>query len=182
MSNVAELSRSWNTARLQLRPFRLTDADGVLAYARDEEWAKFLPVPQPYTAGDAEWFVARQLLADHQTAPRWALEHEGELCGSVELSLDHAQGVASLHYALARTRWGKGLMTEAVRSVIGRVFAELPHVMRIDAWADVRNVGSCRVMEKCGLVREGIHRSCRVVHGARVDDAHHALLRSDWVA
>ncbi len=40
------------TARLQLRPFRLQDVDDVLIYATDPEWARYLPVPQPYTPAE----------------------------------------------------------------------------------------------------------------------------------
>ena len=35
------------TDRLLLRPFRLEDVDDVFEYARDPEWTRFLPVPQP---------------------------------------------------------------------------------------------------------------------------------------
>jgi RimJ/RimL family protein N-acetyltransferase len=36
------------TERLRLRPFSLQDVDDVLSYASDPEWARYLPVPQPY--------------------------------------------------------------------------------------------------------------------------------------
>ena len=36
---------------------RLADAEDVLAYASDEEWARYLPVPHPYRLRDAEEFV-----------------------------------------------------------------------------------------------------------------------------
>src|SRR5690606_35797532 len=130
----------------------------VLAYATDETWGRFIPVPAPYTRQDAESFIARQVLADHEIAPRWALEHERAVVGSVELLLEHAAGVASLHYGIARWLWGQGLTTEAVRSVVARVFSDLPHIVRIASWADLRNEGSWRVMEKAGLKREGVFR------------------------
>lgn len=174
------LPRSWTTQRLRLRPFVLFDVGDVLAYATDAEWGRFIPVPRPYTPQDAELFVARQVLADHDTEPRWALEHDGGVVGSVELGLEHDAGVASIHYALARPLWGRGLMTEAVRSTIDQVFAGLPHILRIASNADTRNQRSWRVMEKTGMQREGVFRSCRVFHGERVDLVHYALLREDW--
>lgn len=182
MNEAQALPHRWATDRLTLRPFRLEDVSDVLAYAGDETWGRFLPVPAPYTRDDAERFMALQLLADHTVSPRWALEHQGTVVGSVEAKFEHAEGVASLHYALSRQLWGQGLMSEAARSVVDRIFGDLPHVMRIESWADVRNVGSWRVMEKCGLTREGILRSRRVVHGERVDDALYAILREQWPA
>ena len=36
------------TERLLLRPFKLEDVDDVYAYAKDPEWAEYLPgIPQP---------------------------------------------------------------------------------------------------------------------------------------
>jgi ribosomal-protein-alanine N-acetyltransferase len=181
MPPTAMLPATWATPRLTLRPFVLADVEDVFGYAVDETWGQYLPVPKPYERRDAQMFVAMQVLADHATAPRWALQHGGHVVGSVELGLDHEAGVASLHYALARAQWGQGLMTEAVRSVVARVWSDLPHVMRIASWADIRNIASWRVMEKCGLQREGIARSCRVIRGERIDDVRYALLRSDVV-
>ena len=180
MTERAQLPRSWSTRRLKLRLFRLADVDDVLAYATDEEWARFLPVPMPYKREHAESFIASQILADHSSAPRWALEQSDVIVGSVELALDHEVGVASLHYSIARPLWGQGLMTEAVHSVLDRAFLDLPHIMRVSAWADTRNEASWRVMEKVGLSREGVFRSCRVVHDERVDDVRYALVRPDW--
>jgi RimJ/RimL family protein N-acetyltransferase len=73
-------------------------------------------------------------------------------------------------------------MTEAVRSVIDRAFTDLPHIMRIASWADIRNEASWRVMQKVGLTREGVFRSCRVLRGERIDDVRYAILREQWVA
>ena len=52
------------TPRLRLRGFRLQDLDDVLSYASDPEWARYLPVPQPYTRAEAERFLAGQVLLD----------------------------------------------------------------------------------------------------------------------
>lgn len=50
------------TERLLLRPFPLEDANDIAQYATDPEWAKYIPVPQPYTRRDAEKFVAGRVL------------------------------------------------------------------------------------------------------------------------
>ena len=61
------LSELIKTDRLILRVFSLVDVEDVLLYASDPEWARFLPVPQPYTRADAEKFVAGQVLQDRKT-------------------------------------------------------------------------------------------------------------------
>ena len=61
----------------------------VLAYASDPEWSRFLPVPSPYTVGDAEEFVARQILKNWDEAPRFAIEFNGVVVGSVKLTIEN---------------------------------------------------------------------------------------------
>jgi ribosomal-protein-alanine N-acetyltransferase len=58
---------------------------------------------------------------------------------------------------LARPWWGQGLMTEALTEVVGWALSQ-PSIFRISAVCDVENVASARVMEKCGLFREGVLR------------------------
>ena len=55
--------RRMTTPRLVLRPFGPSDVDDVFEYAKDPEWAKYLPeVPQPYTKRDAEEFIADRMV------------------------------------------------------------------------------------------------------------------------
>ena len=60
-------------------------------------------------------------------------------------------------YALARAFSGQGLMTEALAAVVEWALAQ-PGVWRIGDVCDVDNIASARVMEKAGLVREGVLR------------------------
>ena len=164
--------------RLLLRPFRFDDVDDVFAYATDPEWGRHLPVPVPYTRPDAEEFVARCILADPENRLEWAVVHEGTVSGGVTL-ITQLPGTAELGYSIARPLWGQGLTTEGAQAVIAYGFEELG-LTRIQAYADIRNAGSWRVMEKLGMQREGLLRSNRVVHGERTDDVIYALLREEW--
>lgn len=53
---------------------------------------------------------------------------------------------------------------------------------RVHARADANNVGSQRVMEKVGMVREGVLRANRVERGETVDEAVFSVLRPEWKA
>jgi RimJ/RimL family protein N-acetyltransferase len=101
------------TARLRLRPFRLRDVDDVLVYATDPEWARYLPVPQPYTQADAEKFIAGQVLLDREVHPAWAIEHAGAVIGGINLRLHFDHHVSEMGYSIARSSWGRGLTTES---------------------------------------------------------------------
>ncbi len=62
-----------------------------------------------------------------------------------------------LGYVLARSNWGKGYMTEAVKGLVHWAFQQ-PAIFRVWAVCDVDNLASARVMEKAGMKREGTLR------------------------
>lgn len=79
------LPKRIETARLVLRPFELGDVDDVFAHSQDAEWARYFPVPQPYTRADAEEYVAQRILNDWTVHPAWAVEFEGHVIGGLGL-------------------------------------------------------------------------------------------------
>lgn len=83
-------------------------------------------------------------------------------------------------YSLARSHWGKGPTTEAGQAVIDTAFETWPALNRIEAFADVRNAASLRVMEKVGMQREATLRQNRINRGEATDSAICGLLRADW--
>jgi RimJ/RimL family protein N-acetyltransferase len=61
-------------------------------------------------------------------------------------------------YVLARRWWRQGLMTEVLTEIAAWALRQ-PSMFRIGAVCDVENIGSARVLEKAGFVREGVlHR------------------------
>ena len=179
---MPRLPATIETERLLLRPRRFEDVDDVLAYAVEEEWSRYMPIPYPYHRADAEAFLARATLLDPETNNAWAIEHDRHVIGGVDFMLEAPTRSASLGYALARTEWNKGFMTEAVGTVVDLAFRSLPDLNRIWAWADARNGASLRVMEKLGMAREGCLRQHRVIRGEFVDAVYCGILRADWAA
>lgn len=169
------------TERLLLRPFSPEDVDDVYAYARDPEWGRalLLPVPEPYTRQNAEEFVSRTLRASWSTDPHFAIVLETTVIGGINLTVDKTHEIAGLGYAIARPHWGKGLAPEAATAVFDWAFAH-HGLAKIYARAALRNRRSTRVMEKLGMVREGVLRSHRLGRGERVDEVHYGVLRDEW--
>ncbi len=169
------------TARLVLRPFELTDVDDVYAYARDPEWARFLPLPSPYEYKHAVEYVARSVLTSWSTAPVFAICLDGEVAGAIDIGIDTRNSTAEFGYSIARKHWGKGLVAEAVAKGMSWAF-EAFDLARISAEADVANVQSWRVMEKLGMTREGVLRSERPSDAdpdSRQDVAVYSILRKE---
>ena len=172
------------TERLVLRPFRLEDVDDVYAYLKDPEWDRyhyFLPVSQPYTRRNAEEFMARQVLVAWSTDPHFAIVLNSAVVGSISLIINGTDDTGGLAYGLARVHWGKGLMPEAAQAVIDWGLTEYG-LAKIYARADLRNRRSTRVMEKLGMIREGVLRSHRKGRGGRADEVYYGLLREEWEA
>ncbi len=167
------------TKRMVLRPFEFKDVNDVFDYASDTEWSRFLPVANPYTMKDAEAFVSRQILKNWDERPRFAIELQGVVVGSVKLTVEAAHSIASLRYSIARQCWNRGLMTEALSAIVSWGFDEFG-LEKICARMDVENVGSWRVMEKIGMNREGTLRSHGVNRGVRYDYHCYGILRHDW--
>ncbi|MDE3001585.1 MAG: GNAT family protein [Gemmatimonadota bacterium] len=171
------------TDRLRLRPFSLEDVEDVLSYASDPEWARHLgPVPQPYTRADAEGFLANQLSQDRTIRASWAIEYARSAVGGVNIGFDLENRVGTIGYSIARVLWGRGLVTEAAGAVIDASFAADPDLNRIQATTHEQNAGSLRVMEKLGMVREGLLRQDQYLRGKFRNTVWCGLLRCEWEA
>ena len=147
------------TERLVLRVPIPADAQSIFdAYTQDPEVTRLLTFRPHQSIADAERIIANSIAAWKQ-GQRFpyiiTLKDSGQVIGMLRLSIDRFK--ADLGYVLARSFWGKGLMTEVVSSVIAWAF-EQPGIFRVSAVCDVANVASARVMEKAGMKCEGILR------------------------
>lgn len=169
------------TQRLLLRPFVLGDADDVLRYATSAEWAPYLgnATPQPYSARDAEEFVARSVLASWDTRPTFAIVLDGAAIGAIILAIEAEHNRAEIGYSISSEHWGKGLAPEAGLAVMGWAF-QVYGLDKIYARCDARNERSWRVMEKLGMAREGQLRSHEEWRQERRDILCYGILRKEW--
>ena len=169
------------TERLVLRPFALTDVDDVFAYAQDPDWSRYLrALPRPYQREDAERFVATQLLLDRSVHVAWAVTLAGTAIGGINLRFRLEHGLAELGYSIAKAHWNRGFCSEAARAVVDAAFSSRDGLNRIHARADAGNAASQRVMEKVGMVKEGVLRQSRIERGEVLDEAWYAILRREW--
>ncbi|WLD94550.1 GNAT family N-acetyltransferase [Alkalihalobacillus sp. AL-G] len=87
------------------------------------------------------------------------------------IGLIHLSGVvrgplqsAWLGYYLDKNHNGKGYMTEAVKLIVSYAFEQL-NLHRIEAGVMPHNVGSIKVLEKAGFLKEGIARKNVKING-----------------
>lgn len=71
-------------------------------------------------------------------------------------------------------------MSEAVREVI-RFGFETMGLNRIQSAAKPENIGSWRVLEKCGMTFEGLQRECQKAKGIFHDLKFYSILKSEYM-
>lgn len=139
------------TERLILRRFTLEDAEKMYEnWAGDPEVTKFLTWP---THESAE--ISRQILKewvaayDNPEVYQWCIEEKesGEPVGSIAVvSRNEKAQSCEIGYCISRSRWHKGITTEALAEVMRYLFEEVG-VLRLESRHDPKNPYSGEVMK-----------------------------------
>ncbi len=145
--------------RLLMRKSSIVDAHDIYHnYATDEVVTQYLPW-QPHT----DIYVTRRFL---QTCNEKWLDGTDYAYSIVYRDTQQVIGMISLRpsdhsvkvgYVLARDYWGQGFMTEALVT-LSEWCLHQPEIWRVEAYCDVNNKASIRVMVKAGMQQEGILR------------------------
>ncbi len=173
-----------DTERLVLRALDLDDAAAVAERAGDRRVARYLiAVPSPYPVSLASrWIMARIAWWPQSRGITLAITARAEpqqLLGTVSLKRVARDERAELGYWLGADAWGKGYATEAANALVDFGFRELG-LSRIYAQVLEGNDVSCRVLEKVGMLSEGIRRR-HVRKGKKLCDVTlFGLLREEW--
>ncbi len=171
-----------DTDRLVLRKFRRRDAADVYAAFSDPAVSRYVLWEAHRSLSDSKAYIRAMHRLYRNCAPSsWAvvLRNTGRVIGSIGLMwYDPYNHSAEVGYSLARSCWNQGYATEALNAVLHEVFSVLP-LNRIEAQHDVRNPASGRVMEKCGMHREGLLRSRIYNKSEYVDVVLYSILSSD---
>jgi RimJ/RimL family protein N-acetyltransferase len=116
--------------------------------------------PDDRAASDARW---QRILANPAGTVRTVLVG-GAVSGSV-LSYED-EGRPEVSYWIGREHWGRGVATRALALFL----ADVEHRRPIFARAVTDNLGSLRVLERCGFVAIGGGRGLAPARGAEVDE------------
>lgn len=182
--DISPSTPSLATKRLTLRELRFEDAHAIAMRAGDRDVARYLiAVPTPYpVALAARWITARVAWWAQGRGITLAIsrkEHPDELIGTVSLRRYARDRRAELGYWLGTDAWGHGFATEAADALVGFGFREMS-LARIYAQVIAGNDASCRVLEKLGMLNEGVRRK-HLRKGKRLHDVVlYGLLRDEW--
>ena len=147
------------TERLILRRPRMDDAPVIFAaYAQDPEVTRYMTW-RPHKNMEETYRIVELMLKlwEEGNAYSYAitLKDSDSVIGMIAMHPDGFK--VGLGYVLARSYWGKGYVSEAARAVTN-LLLEQRDIYRVFAICDVENLASARVMEKAGMVREGLLR------------------------
>ena len=180
-SNIPELE----TPRLLLRRMKVCDSADMYDYARRPEVTQYL-LWRPHTDVDytrryLEYLGGRYRIGAHY---EWAVicKENDRMIGTCGFArVDTANNCAELGYVLHPDYHGKGIMTEACLRVLQFGFQVLG-LNRIEARYMLGNDASRRVMDRIGMLFEGVRRSGMLVKGSYRDIATCAILAKDYRA
>lgn len=140
------------TERLLIRRFLPSDGVGLAEILTDAEVCYF----EPYEVFSYEDAVAEAgKLSRNESFWAVILKEQNRLIGKLYFHDEQFFGAWELGYTFHRAFWGKGYAGEAVQTLMQYAFDEM-HVRRIIAQADVKNVRSCKLLERAGFRCEGV--------------------------
>lgn len=152
------------TERLILRDYREDDLDEYYRLKSDPKTMYYLQDIQLYTKEEA-YEDFRRVLDDMSKLDRkfyfihMELKDSHEQVGSVGYTVMNDTPVGKIvgaGYFIYPKFWGKGYTTEAFRRILEFAFSD-NNVYRVSTGCLAENIGSERVMQKCGLIKEAEH-------------------------
>jgi RimJ/RimL family protein N-acetyltransferase len=169
--------------RVALRLVAESDLPALLEVNASDEVTALLPYARWNSMADAEaWFARMAGLQSTGLALQFVVVEAAtrRAIGTCLLfRYEEAHGRAELGYVLGRAWWGRGLMHEALRSLIGCAFGTMG-LRRLEAEVDVRNTASASLLRRLGFTREGLLRQRWVNRGTPGDFEMFGLLANEW--
>jgi RimJ/RimL family protein N-acetyltransferase len=167
--------------KCEIRSWRSSDLESLVTYANNRNiWINLRDrFPHPYTTRDGHAFLKHTREQQPETA--FAIVVNGEAAGGIgfQLQADVERVSAEIGYWLGEHYWRRGIVTEALELVSEHAFREF-NVLRLFALPFADNIGSTRVLEKAGYLREGVLRFSSVKYGKARDQYMYSRINPDW--
>lgn len=168
----------------ELRRWQIEDAKDIAETLNNRKVLDNLRdgIPFPYTVKDAEEFITAMIDADPMENFAFAITVDDKAIGSIGVfrqSNIHFR-TAEIGYYLGEPYWGKGYGTCAVKQMCEYIFQHTD-IIRLYAEPFADNIGSCRILEKCGFELEGILRKNAVKNGVVMDMKMYSILSLSYM-
>ncbi len=145
------------TKRLILRKPVVDDSEEIFeTYATDLDVVKYLAWKPHLSIDETKSFIEERVHEwSDQKRFSWIIttKQNGKVIGMISCKFPH-DFRASISFVINKKNWGKGYATEATKAII-RNLLELECVYRVEAFCDIENLGSEKVIKKLGMTFEG---------------------------
>lgn len=174
---------SLETERLLLRKTQMSDAPVIQELAAEYDVARYLlNMPHPYPPDGAVTWIQQVLELEangEEGGFSITRKADGQFMGVIGMHFEKEHNRAEIGYWIGKPYWGQGYMSESVRRMIQHGF-EAWGFNRIYARCFAPNIGSERVMQKAGLLYEGMMRQDVYKDGVYYDMKVCGLTRADY--
>lgn len=148
--------RKLETERLILRKVTIDDLDDLFNnWGSDVHTTKFLTFKTHTTKEETMKFINNWISKYEHGGLEWAIElkQNNQVIGMISADKSYKYKCIEIGYSISSKYWNQGLITEAVTEVIKYLLYECDFNI-IEAIIPNNNIGSIKVVEKCGLTLE----------------------------
>lgn len=169
--------------RIRLRKATYADAEGLYRLLNDPDIMIYYgesELSRAYASEEIDWFNS----LFNENGGRWVIEDKetGLYIGDVGMSdytAKHRKG--EIGFKLDKAYWQKGIMSLCIQVILKIAFEDWGY-NRVEAIADVRNIGCKTLLSKNGFTKEGTMRESEFEHGAFVDLEMYLILKREFEA
>jgi len=154
-------------------PLVIEDAPIIHEYASDEDVSRFIGWNLMYTLEETtayvETMINRELAGTHLYAVAVNKKTQEHLGTVMIFNFDKVANHAEIGYVFHKKFWGKGYGSECVEMMCKFAFEELLLHKLVASVTDA-NIGSAKILEKNGFLREGRLKDHFYIEGSYYDD------------
>lgn len=172
------------TQRLELSEITWADLENIhrlqSIFEVDEFNTVGIPVDMEETRVNISPYIdAKECVPQSKYTWNIVLKETGAFIGlaGIKISLDKFR-IGEIFYKLLPDHWGNGYATEVSKQMIEIGFDQLD-LHRIEAGCAVKNHRSVKVLEKSGMIREGIFRKILPIRGEWVDSYIYSIIEDE---
>lgn len=162
-----------------LREITMNDVNAVFAFRSNKEAMQYISRPVAKTVDDAAELIQRILTGIRDNdGITWGITLKGDnrIIGTIgfwRIEKDHYR--TEIGYMLHPDYWGKGIISEAMETVLDYGFNELKF-HSVEAHVVPENIPSSKVLEKAGFIREAYFKENFFFEGKFSDTAVYSKL------
>ncbi|WP_418714846.1 GNAT family N-acetyltransferase [Blautia hydrogenotrophica] len=176
------------TQRLIMRPFDIKDFDIVSELYGNSDIMIYMPCG--CLTDEEIWAHLQEVISDWNERPQVNYEmavickSDQKKIGRARIHMAYESDTAMIGWLLIQSEWNKGYATEITKSLLEYCFKVL-RVHRVYALCHPQNIGSWKVLEKCGLRREAHYiKKVKYLSNSDIhweDELEYAILREEFV-